>query len=251
MTFFSGNRKNIVAAGIVFLVLFVPTLLVGIYFYRSFDRSLTDRVFNQQKTVASLTASAVGLKLQQLTAILQTYASQPEVIADVAAGNWDSAKNIIINLQNNPQNYDYFIGRFLLLNTQGNVEVAFPGISNEGIGQPDSALDEWKTSILENGADSFVSDVVQRSVYPKNNHVEILVPVRKASVIVGVAEITIPINEFSDYGKDIDVGSSGFAYISSASHASLRQVFFWLGIGVQEEHDAEVRSRKGAEERGA
>jgi len=213
MIFLSQNRKGVVIASIVFLVLFVPTLITGIFYYQSFNKNLTQEVFSQRKTVASLTASAIGLKLQQLTSIVQIYASQPEVINDVAAGNWSAAKNVIINLQNDPRDYDYFIGRFLLADTQGNIKVVFPGIADEGIGQPDDAFSEWKTPILENGADSFVSDVFQRSVYPKNNHIEVLVPIRKASVLVGVAGITVPINEFSDYGKDIDLGSNGFAYV--------------------------------------
>lgn len=207
------NQRTLIVGIIVFLAFFIPTLIVGIFYYRNFNENLTKQVFDQRETVASLTASAVRVKLQQLTAIAQIYASQPDVISDVAAGNWDSAKSVIINLQNDPKNYNYYIGRFLLVDVQGNVQVAFPGIANEGIGQPDNALNEWKAPILENGADSFVSDVFQRSVYPKNNHIEILVPIRKASVLVGVAEITVPINEFSDYGKDIDIGSDGFAYI--------------------------------------
>lgn len=213
MDFLWENRMHSVIAIIVFLILFIPTLIVGISYYQSFNSNLTKRVFDQRETVASLTASAISLKIRQLTAITQTYASQPGVIADVAAGNWDNAKSIIINLQDDPHNYDYFIGRFLLLDTHGNVEVAFPGIANEGIGQPDDALSEWKTPILEDGANSFVTDVFQRSVYPKINHIEILVPIRKNSLIVGVAEITIPINDFSDYGKDINIGDDGFAYV--------------------------------------
>jgi hypothetical protein len=213
MKIFSTSRRDIIIAIVVFLVLFIPTLVAGILYYRSVSATSTQGVYDQRETAASLAASAVRIKLQQLTAIVQIYASEPEIIADVAAHNWNGAKSVIMNLQNDPKNYDYYIGRFLLLDTQGNVKIAYPGISSEGIGQPDDAISEIKGPILENGADSFVTDVFQRSVYPKNNHIEILVPVRKASVMVGVMEVTIPINEFSDFGKDIDIGNDGFVYI--------------------------------------
>jgi len=208
-----AEKKNIVIAIVVFLVVFIPTLVVGVFYYQNVNTTLTKQVFDQRATIASLAASAIRVKLGQLTGIVQGYATQPEVIADVAAGNWDGAKNIIVNLENDPKNYDYYIGRFLLLDTQGNVKVAFPGIASEGIGQPDDAISEIQGPILEQGADSFVSDVFQRSVYPKNNHIEILVPIRKNAILVGIAEITVPINALSDFGTDVDITTDGFVYI--------------------------------------
>jgi hypothetical protein len=213
MNFLFSNRKNLIIGSGVFFILFISTLIGGILAYQNIDQKMTKQVFDQRETVASLAASAIELKLDQLIAITQTYASNPDVIATAAVGDWSGAKSIIINLQNDPKNYNYFIGRFLLLDTQGNIKVSYPGIANEGIGKPDDALAELKAPILQNGADFFVSDVFRRSVYPNNNHMEILVPIRKGSVLVGVVEITVPINEFSDFGKDVDIGNVGFVYI--------------------------------------
>ena len=208
-----SKKKNVVIAIVVFLVVFIPTLVAGVFYYQNVNTTLTKQAFDQRATIASLAASAIRVKLGQLTGIVQGYATQPGVIADVAAGNWDGAKSIIIDQENDPRNYDNYIGRFLLLDTKGNVKVAFPGIASEGIGQPDDAISEIQGPILEQGADSFVSDVFQRSVYPKNNHIEILVPIRKNSVLVGVAEITVPINALSDFGTDVDITTDGFVYV--------------------------------------
>src|SRR6185437_2052948 len=48
-----------------------------------------------------------------------------------------------------------------------------------------------------------------------NDYVELAIPIKNsASFIIGVLRARIPTNNFSDFGKDIDVGSDGFAYFT-------------------------------------
>lgn len=213
MNFFPEKKSIAFFAAIAFLILFVPTLTVGVLNYQSIGADMTKQVFDQRETVASLAASSVRLKLNKLVAIAETYASQPGVITDAASGNWNGARNLIIDLQNNPANYDSFIGRFLLLDKHGNVTVSFPGITSSAIGNPDVAIAEFSAPILQGNEDVFVSDVFQRGSSMNSNHIEILVPMRRASTLVGIVELSIPINEFSDFGKDVDVGDYGFVYL--------------------------------------
>lgn len=205
--------KKIVFAIVLFLVFFIPSLCVGIYYYQQINKSMTDSVFAQRETIAQLTASAVQVRINKLIGIAETYASGPGVAQSVVAGNWTKAKDDVINLQNDPLNYDYFIGRFALLDSKGNVEVSFPGISNDGIGKPDEGLSQFEGPILQNGVASFVSNVTRRAVYPHTIHIEIFAPIVQASATVGVVEVSIPINEFSEFGTNVDVGDEGFVYI--------------------------------------
>ena len=138
--------------------------------------------------------------------------TDPGIIAGVSDGDWPAAKAALVALGNNPNNYDYYIDRMILLDASGTVQVAYPGIAPAGIGKTDDAYNEWYGPLVQNGAASYVTDVYTRSVAPQTNLVEILAPIRNAGTLVGFFELTIPINEFSDFGKDADPGSTGFAY---------------------------------------
>jgi cache domain-containing protein len=209
----SNTSKSITIALLVFLVLLIPTILVGLYYYQAIDTNLTNVVFAQRETAAGLSASALKVKLDQLAAIDERYAADPTVAQAVAQGDWNSAKDAIVNLQNISGNYDYFINRTLLLNTSGTIEVAFPGISANRIGQQDVSFSEWQTPILADGAPYFVSDVFSVNNAPRTNFIEIVAPIKQGTQIVGLADITVPTNEFSDFGKDVDITDDGFVYI--------------------------------------
>lgn len=206
-------RKNLLISGALFFVLLIPILGVGVHEYRTFDTNITQQVFLQRTTVASLAASAIKLKLDSLVKLDQLYATDPDLSSAVAQANWTKARSIIAILLQDKAHYDYYVDRILLLDASGTVQVAFPGISQEGIGRPDDAISEWYGPIVNNGDASFVSDVYKRSVSPRTNSIEILVPIKQGTVLVGVAELTIPINEFSDFVSDTSIGSTGFIYI--------------------------------------
>lgn len=207
------GAKNVTIAALLFLVLFIPTIIIGLYYYQSINTNLTNQVFSQRTTVASLSASAIKVKLDQLSALTIQYATAPAIVSEAGNGDWQGVKNTVINLENNPQYYDYYIDRILVLDATGTVQGAYPGIAAAGIGKPDDAIAEWYGPLVQDGASSFVSNVYTRSVAPNTNQIEILAPIKNGSQITGFIELDIPINEFSDFCQDANIGSDGYVYI--------------------------------------
>lgn len=208
----SWPKANIVLGGVVFLILAIPTFILGVYYYRNANDDLTKQLFSRREIVAGLSASAIKIKLDHLVEIAELYASQDNIRNRVAAKDWGGATNsVILDLSNRVEFYDFFVDRILLIDAEGIVRDAFPRLYG-GIGQKDVAFDEWAAPILKNGQKSFVSNVHKRIAAPRVSIVEVLAPITKNSKIVGAVALQIPINEFSDFGKDIEVGSRGFAY---------------------------------------
>ena len=197
---------------LVFVILFVPTLIFGIYYYGQIDQNLTQQVYSQRTTAAALSAGAISAKLTGLIMLADKYATEPSLISAMSEGNWVGARQAVSNLENNPGYYNYYIDRVYLDSPSGTVEAAYPGITS-GVGVPDVAVQEWYQPIVGEGQGSFVSDVFKRYATSTTSFVEVLVPVKSADTVVGVFSFTVPINEFSDYVADVNIGSTGFIYI--------------------------------------
>jgi prepilin-type N-terminal cleavage/methylation domain-containing protein len=209
-----SNSTAAVISGVLFLLLAIPTAIVGAYYYQSFDTNMTADVFSQRQALASLSATALQFKIEQLVNIADNFAANPLVASNVEKGAWVSAKNAIKDLLDNPANDNYYVDRLFLVNTSGTIEAAYPGISSSSIGVTDPSFHEWQNPILTGGQAWFMSDVFVGK-NSGNDYVELAIPIRNAaSQIVGVLGARIPTNNFSDFGKDIDVGSDGFAYFT-------------------------------------
>src|SRR6185437_4726276 len=209
-----SNSSAAVISGLLFLVLAIPTVLVGMYYYQIFNTSMTANVFSQRQALASLSATALQFKIEQLVNIADNVASNPAVVSNVEHGSWVAAKNNIKDLLDSPANYNYYVDRLFLMDTTGTVHAAYPGISTSSIGSTDTAFHEWAAPILSAGQAWYISNVfIGKNA--ANDYVELAIPIKNsASFIIGVLGARIPTNNFSDFGKDIDVGSDGFAYFT-------------------------------------
>ena len=69
--------KGVAIGVLFFLVLFIPTFIVGIYFYQDININLTNQVYTQRATIAALSASAIRLKLDQLSSLTEQLAHGP------------------------------------------------------------------------------------------------------------------------------------------------------------------------------
>lgn len=233
------QRGKLIISLVVFLALLIPTLAVGYYYYKSLETDLTNRVFTQQKTIAGLAASSIKIKLDNLVNIAALLASQKTLASPMAEGRWADAIGAVESLSNNSSFYDPSIDRYLLINTEGNVMTAFPRLrSTTSTPGKDVSLDEWYTYLKNGQGNYFVSDVYQRIAMPKINVVEVVSPVKNGSRIVGFVALQIPINIFSDFGKDVDAGTNGFVYfvdrlghiISHPKYSSLGPIIDYSGV---------------------
>jgi hypothetical protein len=212
----SSKRHAIVIVAIVFLVLAAPTVGAGIYYYRSFDNSLTEQVTSHVQTLEGLSANAMALRLDGLVGLIKNYADQPTLKNAVAGKEWDQGIAAIKTLQDDPAFYDFAIDRIFLLGPDGKINAAFPGIAMANIGTVDPGYPTWSKILLDGHAAAYVSNVVLRSVSPRINVVKVLVPIFQASSTAGFLRFDVPINEFSDLGKNTDLTSSGFVYFTDA-----------------------------------
>jgi hypothetical protein len=206
-------KKAIIAAVIFFLIIELVIVLFGSGYLRSLDRTLTEDVTSNRATVASLSASAVKMKLDQLVGIASLYAGYEPLRQDVIHEKWDGALDDIEKvLSTDPSYYSYFIDRMVIVDREGKIKVDFPKLF--GSPQSDVAFPEWRGPIIEQNQASYVSDVHERQGrYASVNFVEVVVPFKAPDgSIPAVFALQIPINEFSDFAKDLELGSTGFAY---------------------------------------
>lgn len=208
----NNQQKKLFVSTIVFLILFLPTLIFGIYYYRSVNDTMTGVAILQRQTVASLSASAIKLKLDHIVGVAQAFAANKQVKLLVSEGQWEEAISECEILSNQEPFYDYYIDRIKLLDTKGNVWAAFPKL-NGGVGGVDTTIGEWLSSLLAGKEEFYVSNAYSRTAEPRINVVEVIVPVVNNNSIIGIIALQVPINDFSDFGKDVGLGSNGFAYI--------------------------------------
>jgi prepilin-type N-terminal cleavage/methylation domain-containing protein len=206
-------KKAIGAAGIFFLIIELVIILSASNFLQATSSTLTADVISKRATVASLSASAVKLKLDQLVGIAQLYTEYEPLRQNVLHGRWDEALgNIEKVLSTDPSYYSYFIDRMVLVDREGKIRVDFPKLFESP--QSDVTFPEWRGPIIQQNQGSYVTNVYERQGrYSHVNFVEVVVPFKAADGSVpAVFALQIPINEFSDFAKDLELGSTGFAY---------------------------------------
>ena len=206
-------KRGLALAGVIFIVLALPTIFLGTSYYRSYATELTDQVYSERKLVAALSASALRLKLNRLVALATLYASQRNFQNAVAGKRWDDAIEIIKKLEgSDPAFYDYYVDRMFLLDTDGIIMKAFPAISEKSIGLRDKVFTDWVGPLVRDRGTAYVSNVHKRDSVPRLNIVKVLVPIEHGTALAGILRLDIPLNNFSDFGKDVDVGDNGFVY---------------------------------------
>ncbi len=196
---------------VVTLVLVLVTIGVGTYYYRTTSASLTDVIFKQRLELAGLSASSLKARLDQVGGVAESFASQDAIRTAVENGRWSDAILQVENLSNNPQYYDSFIDRVILIDTSGTMQSAYPQLYG-GVGNQDVAWDEWRTPLTTGGSPFYVTNVYKRLSIPRINVVECVAPIIANGSLVGFISLQIPISDFSDFGKNVDIGEDGFVY---------------------------------------
>ncbi len=207
----SNLRKNFFVAFFVFLAAAVVAIIIGAAHYQAVSQQLTLAVYAHRQTVASLSASAVKLKLDNLVGVAESLAAQDAVRAEIGNGQWDSAIREIESLSNNPAFYDSYIDRILLIDTSGIVRAAYPRLFG-GVNARSVSFSGWGELLLQGETAFYVSDVYKRGAVPRINVVEVVAPVKVRSSVIGFVAMQVPIDRFSNFGKDTNIGSNGFAY---------------------------------------
>ena len=192
------------------VVLILPTVIIGIYYYRDFRLRLTDAVLEQHRTLADLSASSLKVRLDSIGKIAKSLATEEALQSSVKKGNWNDAILRAEDLSNQVDYYDPFIDRILLIDSSGTIEAAYPRLFGS-VGAQSTSFQEWEAPIVA-GKEFYVTNVYKRKAMPTINVVGVVAPVKTASTTIGFVLLQIPTNNFSDLGKYVDVGRDGFAY---------------------------------------
>jgi len=205
------RNRFIIRVVVVFLILFIPTFLFGGYYYQQISAEMTADVFAKRATVAGLSASALRNKLNHLVGVAQSLAADPQVLSSAQGGAWSAAVDRIDKLSNDVDYYDPFIDRIVLIDRSGIVRAANPELYG-GVGQKSAIYDDWASAIFDKKEPFYVSDVYTRTAIPRINVISVIAPMVAHGAVIGAVSLQIPNNAFSDFGKDVDIGSDGFAY---------------------------------------
>ena len=126
----------VLISGTLFLLLAIPTIAIGGHYYEIFNAKMTSDVFTQRQTVASLSATAIQIKIEQLATISMDIAQNPSISNELEHGNWVGAKDNVKKLLDTSSNYNFYIDRAIFLDTSGTIQSAFPAVSTRTIGMP-------------------------------------------------------------------------------------------------------------------
>ena len=147
--------------------------------------------------------------MNRLTGIASSLAALPQVVAAADDGNWEAAATTVRDAENSVSFYDPYIDRFVFFDKSGTEQAAYPVLSG-GIGANVSSTD-WFAAAAHGG--SAVSSVVKRAATPSLDVIDVAVPIRDGTSIVGVLSMQVPANNFLDFGYALSTGTYGFTYI--------------------------------------
>ena len=205
------RKKVFLATLCAFLVILIlPTIISGVYYYRDFETRLTNAVLEQHQTLADLSASSIKVRLDSLGKIAKSFAIEKTLQGFIGRGDWKDAILHAEDLSNLSDFYEPFIDRVLLIDNSGIIRSAYPQLYGS-VGEQAVSFQEWETS-LATGKEFYVTNVYKRKAVPRINVVGVVAPVKTADKTLGFVLLQIPINNFSDLGKYVDVGRDGFAY---------------------------------------
>jgi methyl-accepting chemotaxis protein len=206
----SGNKKRALAiASIVFLILMIGPIFLC-FSYQNDYNNLTAQVMAQQQTVASITATAIKIKLDRLVGIAEEMASSTKLVSFAADNQWTEAADVTRDLQNNTSFYDPYIDRVVLWDRSGIEQSAYPMLSS-GVGS--SATSSAWFQAINNGAPFYLSLVTQRAAVPRINVINIAASIKNNGVLVGTLVIQVPTTDFLEFGEGAALGTYGFIYI--------------------------------------
>lgn len=206
------ERKKVflTTLGAFLVILVLPTIVIGIYYYQNVKTSLTDAVLKQHQTLADLSAYSVKVRLDSLGKIAKSFAAEETLQNLVKKGDWKGAILRAEDLSNQVDYYDPFIDRVILVSTSGTIEAAYPQLFGS-VGGQSTSFQEWEAPLAA-GQTSYITNVYRRKAMPTINVVAMVTPIKSGDATIGFVLLQIPTNNFSDLGKYVDVGRDGFAY---------------------------------------
>jgi PAS domain S-box-containing protein len=190
----------------LFTLIVLPALLVTAYSYQQIKKNTVNRIYEERRSLASLSARALKEKLDRLYDLGISIATRPSLRKYVSEGKWQEATETLREIPTDfPQ-----VGHVFLADTNGIFIDGVPHVP-QIVGKNFSYRDWYKG--VKRTAKPYLSEVFRLVA---NTHIvtALAVPVKNNSGdLTGYLVLQVTTVVLLEWSKEIDVGSSGFLYV--------------------------------------
>lgn len=192
---------------LIFALIVLPVLLVTTYSYWHTRKETITRIYENRRSLASLSARVLQEKLDRLNDMGLSFSTRPVLRRYVDELNWDAAIGLMKQV---PKDFPY-ITRVLIADTAGTLMADIP--SSPAL-KGESYVDrDWYRGLTKNWQ-PYLSEVYKRPNSPYNIISAFALPIKNdAGKIRGILVLQVDIPKLFEWSKEVSVGESGFVYI--------------------------------------
>ncbi len=193
---------------ITWVLLLTPVLLVIAFSYFQMKKQVTALVFSRREAIASLSAVSMQEKLDRVVDLAKSMAGRAKFRQALAKEDWEEAIRVIATV---PQEFTY-VDQILLTDTAG-IEMADAPKLMGMKGKDFSSLD-WYEGVVR-GWKPYVSGAYSKGKFRQRNVVAIAVPILgDDEAAIGILVLEVRLEKILEWIKQVDVGLSGFVYMT-------------------------------------
>ncbi len=192
---------------LIFAFIVLPVLLVTAYSYWHIKKDTVNRVYEERRSLASLSASVLKEKFDRLKDISLSFSTRPVLCRYVDGQKWNDAISVMKQV---PVDFPY-ITHVLITDTAGTLMADVP--SSPALKGKNYAQQDWYKGLTKNWR-PYLSEVYKRSTTPRNIVTALALPVKdEAGKIRGILVLQVDISELLEWSKEVSIGNSGFVYV--------------------------------------
>ena len=194
------------------LVFISPVIFLALFSYFRLQSESTSSILAQKKSLAFLAATIVDERLDSVLDLGISLVTKPQFIEQIEKGNWIEAMGTMGGI---PDNFP-FVERVVLYDPNAVIRADMPPAGVIGQTRADK---EWYRTVQKSW-EPYVSGVYQRGAAPRKNVVAVVIPVTAGNepgntepLVIGILQLQLNLDIFSDWIKKTSAGVEGFVYI--------------------------------------
>ncbi len=193
--------------GGVFIVIFVPAILLAAYAWVQLGNALTEKALERREAVAELSALTLKERLDRLVDVGQSLATRVQFRNLIARGEWEDAVAILSDI---PETLPY-IERMFITDLDGTLMADHPPLPQ--VRGKNFAYRDWYLGASRDWQ-PYVSVAYTRLAEPRHNVIAVAVPIeRAAGEPLGLLVIQVRLDTLVDWTREIDVGNGAYIYV--------------------------------------
>jgi PAS domain S-box-containing protein len=197
------SKKNL---GLFFLLI-LPVFIIGISSYIAIKNTNTEKLHEQRKSTASLSAKVLKEKFDRLRDLGVSLSRRVLFMKMIDEGNWDDAIQYVENV---PHDFA-FIERIGLSDTLGNSMAGIP--SSPNITGKNFAYRDWFKGVSKTQM-PYLSQVYKRAYSPYEVVTSLATPVKNSSgKTIAYLLLQANVAKLLDWSKSINVGTAGNVFV--------------------------------------